>query len=87
MLPLQSTFALVTPSARRGTIFGLAGAVSVTSSGLSYLLAGWLSELAHPAAAVTMCATLCLGGIILLAARWPRRELQAAVAAAYASQD
>jgi MFS family permease len=87
MLPLQSTFALVTPSARRGTIFGLAGAVSVTSSGLSYLLAGWLSELAKPAAAVTMCATLCLGGIILLAARWPRRELQAAAASAYASQD
>ncbi len=83
MLPLQSTFALVTPAARRGTVFGLAGAVSVTSSGLSYLLAGWLSELTNPAAAVTMCAIICLGSVILLAARWPRRELHAAVDAAY----
>jgi len=86
MLPLQSTFALVTPSARRGTIFGLAGAVSVFSSGLSYLLAGWLSELTDPAAAVTMCAIICFGGVILLGAKWPRRELSAAVDAAYAAQ-
>ncbi len=85
MLPLQSTFSLVTPAARRGTIFGLAGAVSVTASGLSYLLAGWLSEVTTPAAAVTMCAILCFGAIVLLAARWPRQELAAAVNTAYLS--
>ncbi|MDQ2797367.1 MAG: MFS transporter, partial [Actinomycetota bacterium] len=60
MVPLQSTFTLVTPSDRRGTIFGLAGALSVTAAGLSYLLAGWFSELATPGAAVTMCAVICL---------------------------
>jgi MFS family permease len=86
MLPLQSTFALVTPTARRGTIFGLAGAVSVTASGLSYLLAGWFSEVTNPGAAVTMCAMICLGAIVLLAAQWPRRELQTAVHAAYADE-
>ncbi|MDQ2781891.1 MAG: MFS transporter [Actinomycetota bacterium] len=83
MVPLQSTFTLVTPSDRRGTIFGLAGALSVTAAGLSYLLAGWFSELATPGAAVTMCAVICLGAVVLLAARWPRRVLDEAVQAAY----
>ncbi len=86
MLPLQSTFSLVTPAPRRGTIFGLAGAVSVTASGGSYLLAGFLSEITTPAAAVTMCAVLCLGALILVAASWPTRELTAAVDVAYISQ-
>jgi MFS family permease len=85
MLPLQSTFALVTPAARRGTIFGLAGALAVTAAGASYVVAGWFSELTTAATAVTMCAIVCLGGIVLLAARWPRHELDAAVEVAYAS--
>ncbi|WP_411285610.1 MFS transporter [Lapillicoccus sp.] len=84
MLPLQSTFSLLAPKGRRATIFGLAGAVSVTSSGLSYLLAGWLSELTSPAAAVTMCAVISLGAVVLVASRWPRRELETAVDTAYA---
>jgi len=87
MLPLQSTFSLLAPKGRRATIFGLAGAVSVTSSGLSYLLAGWLSELTSPAAAVTMCAVISLGAVVLVAARWPRRELERAVDTAYAVED
>lgn len=85
MLPLQSTFSLVTPAERRGTIFGMAGALSVSAAGVSYLLAGWLTELTNAAAAVTMCAVICLGAVVLLAARWPRRELAAAVDVAYAS--
>jgi MFS family permease len=85
MLPLQSTFSLVTPEKRRGAVFGLAGALSVTASGLSYLVAGWLTELTNPAAAVTMCAVVCLGATVLLAARWPARDLDLAVARAYAS--
>lgn len=84
MLPLQSTFSLVTPAERRGTIFGLAGALSVTAAGLSYLAAGWLSELTNPAATVTMLAVVCLGAVVLLAARWPRRQLDEAVEVAYA---
>ena len=56
----------------------------MTASGLSYLLAGWLSELTSPAAAVTMCATICFGAVVLVASRWPRRELEAAVDTAYA---
>jgi hypothetical protein len=85
MLPLQSTFSLITPENRRGAVFGLAGALSVTAAGGSYLVAGWLSELTNPAAAVTMCAVICLGAIVLLAARWPAGELDLAVARAYAS--
>jgi sugar phosphate permease len=85
MLPLQSTFSLVTPEERRGAVFGLGGALSVTASGLSYLVAGWLSELTNAAAAVTMCAVVCLGATVLLAARWPTRDLHRAVARAYAS--
>ena len=71
MLPLQSTFSLVTPEHRRGAVFGLGGALSVTAAGGSYLVAGWLSELTNPASAVTMCAVICLGATVLLAARWP----------------
>jgi len=85
MLPLQSTFSLVTPAERRGTIFGLAGALSVTAAGLSYLVAGWLSELTNPAATVTMLAVVCLGAVVLIAARWPRQQLDDAVEVAYAS--
>ena len=44
MLPLQSTFSLVTPEDRRGAVFGLGGALSVTAAGGSYLVAGWLSS-------------------------------------------
>ncbi|MEP6650243.1 MAG: hypothetical protein ABJA74_10095, partial [Lapillicoccus sp.] len=55
------------------------------SAGGSYLVAGWLSELTNPAAAVTMCAVICLGATTLLAARWPARELDTAVTRAYAS--
>lgn len=85
MLPLQSTFSLVTPEQRRGAVFGLGGALSVTAAGASYLVAGWLSELTNPAAAVTMCAVVCLGATVVLAARWPARELDVAVDRAYAS--
>lgn len=85
MLPLQSTFSLVAPERRRGAVFGLSGALTVAVAGLSYLVAGWLSELTNPAAAVTMCAVVCLGAIVLLAARWPARDLDRAVATAYAS--
>ena len=75
---------LVTPAERRGTIFGLAGALSVTAAGLSYLVAGWLSELTNPAATVTMLAVVCLGAVVLIAARWPRHQLDEAVEVAYA---
>jgi Transmembrane secretion effector len=85
MLPLQSTFSLVTPEQRRGAVFGLGGALTVAASGLAYLAAGWLSELTNPAAAVTMCSVVCLGATVLLAARWPARDLDRAVATAYAS--
>jgi len=85
MLPLQSTFSLVTPEDRRGAVFGLGGALSVTAAGGSYLAAGWLSELTNPASAVTMCAVICLGATVLLAARWPSGELDMAVSRAYAT--
>ena len=49
-------------------MFGLGGALSITAAGASYLIAGWLT-LTNPASAVTMCAVVCLGATVLLAAR------------------
>ncbi len=83
MLPLQSTFTLVIPRERRGTVLGLAASVSVGVSGASYVLAGWLTEHTTPEAAVVMCAVVSLGALLLIAGTWPRRRLAAAVASAY----
>jgi MFS family permease len=79
MLPLQATFSLLVPPHLRGRVFGLAGAVSVAATGAFYLLAGWISQHTRPAAAVGVCAVVSLGGLVLLAARWPRGELAEAV--------
>ena len=79
MLPLQSTFTLLVPAGMRGRVFGLAGAISVAATGVFYLLAGWISQQTSPAAAVGVCAVVSLGGLVLLAARWPRAEIAAAV--------
>ena len=87
MVPLQATFSLVTPEVRRGTAFALASAVATASMAVAYLLAGWLSQLTNPAAAVAMCAVLCLGATVLLAARWPHAAVRQAVEVAYSSDD
>lgn len=84
MVPLQATFTLVTPEALRGRIFSLAGAVSVGAAGLSYLGAGWIAKYTGPAAAVTVCAGLCLVFVGLLGLRWPDVAVRQAVDAAYA---
>ncbi|EWT06945.1 MFS transporter [Intrasporangium chromatireducens Q5-1] len=85
MVPLQATFTLVTPEALRGRIFSLAGAASVGAAGLSYLGAGWLAQHTGPAAAVTICAGLCLVLVALLGLRWPDVMVRQAVDAAYTS--
>ena len=85
MLLLQSTFTLLAPHERRGTMLGLAAAVSVGSAGGAYLLAGWLAEQTTPYAAVAIGAVVCLGAVVLLRATWPRRELDEAVRTAYQS--
>ncbi|MDF2094161.1 MFS transporter [Knoellia sp. 3-2P3] len=79
MLPLQSTFTLMVPAELRGRVFGLAGALSVAATGAFYLLAGWISQHTTPAAAIGVCAIASLGGLVLVAARWPRTELADAV--------
>jgi MFS family permease len=79
MLPLQSAFTLLVPTALRGRVFGLAGALSVGLTGACFLAAGWVSEKTGPAAAVGVCAVLTVGALILLAARWPRDEIATAV--------
>jgi MFS family permease len=83
MLPLQSTFTLLVPPELRGRVFGLAGALSVAATGAFYLLAGWISQHTRPSAAVGVCAVVSLGGLVLLAARWPRAELADAVNSTY----
>jgi MFS family permease len=85
MLPLQSTFALVVPPQMRGRVFGLGGAVSVAASGVAFLVAGYLAEHTSPASAVAICATASLLAIVVLAVRWPRVALRAAVDQAYNS--
>ncbi|HEY7718861.1 MAG TPA: MFS transporter, partial [Pedococcus sp.] len=79
MLPLQSTFTLMVPPELRGRVFGLAGALSVASTGAFYLMAGWISQHTRPAAAVGVCAVVSFGGLVLVASRWPRAELADAV--------
>ena len=85
MLPLQSTFSLVIPDEMRGRVFGLAGALSVAATGVAFLVAGYLAELTSPAWAVAICALGSLVGIIVVAVRWPRAALRAAVDTAYNS--
>jgi MFS family permease len=80
MLPLQSAFTLLVPTALRGRVFGLAGALSVGVTGVCFLVAGWISERTSPAASVGICAIVTLGVLVLLAARWPREEIAGAVA-------
>jgi MFS family permease len=85
MLPLQSTFSLVIPRTMRGRVFGLAGALSVAASGVAFLVAGSLAELASSSSAVAICAGVSLLAIVGLAIRWPRAALRAAVDTAYNS--
>lgn len=85
MLPLQSTFTLLVPSELRGRVYGLAGALAVAATGAFYLLAGWLSQQVGPAAAVGVCAVVALGALVLVAARWPRAELDEAVRRTFGS--
>lgn len=83
MVPLQSTFTLVTSPRLRGRIFSLAGALSVSVAGLSYLAAGWVGQYVGPAPAVAICAGACLLLIVIVAFRWPKAEIRAAVRTAY----
>jgi hypothetical protein len=83
MLPLQSAFTLLVPTAMRGRVFGLAGALSVGVTGLCFLAAGWVSEHTSPAASVGICAVLTLGMFVLLAARWPGEQMQEEIDATF----
>jgi len=85
MLPLQSTLSLVIPAEMRGRVFGLAGALSVASTGVAFLVSGYLAELTSPASAVVICAIGSLLAIGVVAVRWPRAALRAAVDTAYNS--
>ncbi len=85
MLPLQSTFSLIIPAHMRGRVFGLAGALSVAASGVAFLVAGYLAERTSSASAVAFCAIGSLVAIVVLAVRWPREALRAAVDTAYNS--
>ena len=69
----------------RGRVFGLAGALSVGVTGLCFLLAGWIAGGTGPAASVGICAVLTMGILILLAARWPHREIAESVERAFSA--
>lgn len=83
MLPLQAAFTLLVPTAMRGRVFGLAGALSVGVTGLCFLVAGWVSEHTTPAAAVGICAVITFGVLVLVAARWPREEVAGSIEATF----
>ena len=86
MLPLQASFALVAPVELRGRLFGLAGALLVAGSGLSYLAAGWIAGQTEPAASVGVCAVASLALIVLARSMWPHEAVDRAVDAAYAGE-
>ena len=83
MLPLQAAFTLLVPTAMRGRVFGLAGALSVGVTGACFLFAGWISERTTPAASVGICAVVTLGVLVLLGARWPKDEVDGSVEATF----
>lgn len=85
MLPLQATFSLMVSPEMRGRVFGLAGALTVSATGVAFLVSGLLAQQLTAAAAVSVAAVVSLGAILLLAARWPRRALARAVAEVYES--
>lgn len=85
MLPLQSTLSLVIPAEMRGRVFGLAGALSVASTGVAFLVSGFLAEITSPSSAVGICAIGSLLAMGVVAVRWPRAALRAAVDTAYNS--
>ena len=87
MLPLQAAFTLLVPTAMRGRVFGLAGALSVGVTGLCFLAAGWVSEKTSPAASVGVCAVVTFGALVLLAARWPREEVAGRIHDTFAGPD
>jgi MFS family permease len=85
MLPLQATFSLMVTPEMRGRVFGLAGALTVSATGIAFLVSGLVAQQLTAAAAVSVAAVVSLGAILLLAVRWPRRALARAVAEVYES--
>ena len=85
MLPLQATFSLMVTPEMRGRVFGLAGALTVSATGIAFLVSGLVAQQLTAAAAVSVAAVVSLGAILLLAVRWPRRALTRAVAEVYES--
>ncbi|EWT01696.1 MFS transporter [Intrasporangium oryzae NRRL B-24470] len=85
MVPLQSTFALVTEPALRGRIFSLAGAVAVGAAGASFLVAGSLAQATNPPVGVALSAAVCLALLIGVALTWPHGHVRSAVDEAYAT--
>ncbi|MEO6999713.1 MAG: MFS transporter [Terracoccus sp.] len=83
MVPLQSTFALVTMPALRGRVYSLAGAVSVACAGGSFLAAGWLGQHTDPHLGVAISAGACLALLAIASFSWPHRGMQAAVERVY----
>jgi len=85
MLPLQATFSLMVTPEMRGRVFGLAGALTVSATGIAFLVSGLVAQQLTAAAAVSVAAVVSLGAILLLAVRWPRRALARAVDEVYES--
>ena len=85
MLPLQATFSLLVTPEMRGRVFGLASALTVSATGIAFLVSGLVAQQLTAAAAVSVAAVVSLGAIVLLAVRWPRRALARAVTEVYES--
>jgi MFS family permease len=84
LLPLMATVNLLTPSAFRGRINGLAGGGFSLASAASYLLVGALADLASPAVAVTAAGALGLALIGAVARSWPRGSIDRSASRVYA---
>ena len=56
MLPLQATFSLMVTPEMRGRVFGLAGALTVSATGVAFLVSGLVAQQLTAAAAVSVAA-------------------------------
>ncbi|WP_426561051.1 MFS transporter [Angustibacter sp. McL0619] len=83
MVPLMSTFTLLSPDQMRGRLSALAGSGFALIAAGCWLAVGALADLTSPSLAVTVSAALTLLALVPVWRTWPRRELAEASARAY----
>jgi MFS family permease len=84
MVPLMSTFMLLTPPELRGRLSGFAGATFAVVTAGTFLVCGALADSRTPQFAVAVAGALSLALVAATVTRWPRAELRRQAARVYA---